>query len=81
MRRPARSGNGVERRDGTWAAFEVKLGPGAADEAARSLLRPADRIDPARHGRPSALVVLTGWRYAYRRPEGVCVVPIGTLGP
>ena len=32
----------VERRDGTWAAFEVKLGPGAVEEAARRLLRLAD---------------------------------------
>ncbi len=71
----------IERRDGTWAAFEVKLGPNAADDGARSLLRLADRIDPVRHGRPAALVVLTGWGYAYRRPDGVCVVPIGTLGP
>lgn len=71
----------VEKRDGTWAALEVKLGPGAVDEAARNLLRLANRVDPARHGRPSALVVLTGWGYGYRRPDGVCVVPLGALGP
>jgi hypothetical protein len=71
----------VERRDGTWAAFEVKLGPGAVDEAARGLLRLAARVDPARVGPPAALVVLTGWGYGYRRPDGVCVVPIGALGP
>jgi hypothetical protein len=71
----------IERRDGTWAAVEIKLGPSAVDEAARSLLRLADRVDPVRHGRPAALVVLTGWGYGYRRPDGVCVVPIGTLGP
>ncbi len=71
----------VERRDGTWAAFEVKLGPGAVDGAARSLLRLAERVDLARHGQPTALVVVTGWGYGYRRPDGVCVVPIGALGP
>jgi predicted AAA+ superfamily ATPase len=71
----------VERRDGTWAAFEVKLGPSAVDEAAGNLLRLAGRVDPARHGDPAALVVLTGWGYGYRRPDGVCVVPIGALGP
>jgi len=71
----------IERRDGTWAAFEITLGPSAVDEAARSLLRLADRVDPVRHGRPAALVVLTGWGYGYRRPDGVCVVPIGALGP
>ena len=71
----------VERRDGTWAAFEVKLGPGAADDGARSLLRLAERVDPDRHGPPAALVVVTGWGYGYRRPDGVCVVPAGALGP
>lgn len=71
----------VQRRDGTWAAFEVKLGPNAADQGAASLLRLADRIDRDRHPAPAALVVVTGWGYAYRRPDGVQVVPIGTLGP
>ncbi len=71
----------VERRDGEWAAFEVKLGPGAADDGARSLLRLAERVDASRHGPPAALVVVTGWGYGYRRPDGVCVVPAGALGP
>jgi predicted AAA+ superfamily ATPase len=71
----------VERRDATWAAFEVKLGPGQVDDAARTLLRLAERVDVERHGRPATLGVITGWGYAYRRPDGVAVVPIGTLGP
>ncbi len=71
----------IERRDGTWAAFEVKLGPGAVDEAARTLLRVAERIDADRHGPPAALAVITGWGYGYRRPDGVSVIPIGALAP
>jgi hypothetical protein len=71
----------IERRDGTWAAFEVKLGPGAVDEAARTLLRVADRVDSSRHGPPAALAVITGWGYGYRRPDGVSVIPIGALAP
>jgi hypothetical protein len=71
----------VERRDGSWAAFEVKLGPGAVDDGARSLLRLAERVDTSRHGQPAALVVVTGWGYGYRRPDGVCVVPVASLGP
>ena len=71
----------IEGRDGAWAAFEVKLGPGAVDEAARSLLRVAERVDIERHGPPAALVVITGWGYGYRRPDGVSVVPIGALAP
>lgn len=71
----------VERREGTWAAFEVKLGQSGVDAAATSLLRLAARIDPARHGPPAALAVITGWGYGYRRPDGVSVIPIGALAP
>jgi predicted AAA+ superfamily ATPase len=69
----------VERRNGAWAAFEVKLGPSSVDDGARSLLRLAERVDADRHGRAAALVVVTGWGYAYRRSDGVCVVPVGAL--
>jgi hypothetical protein len=51
------------------------------DAAAANLLRLAKRIDQRRHGTPVALVVITGWGYAYRRADGIDVVPIGTLGP
>lgn len=69
----------VQRRDGRWAAVEVKLGQGAIDAAASNLLRLAERIDTDKHGSPAALVVITGWGYAYRRPDGVTVVPVGAL--
>lgn len=71
----------VQRRDGAWAAFEVKLGPSAVDQGATTLLRLVQRIDRARESAPAALVVVTRWGYAYRRPDGVRVVPIGALGP
>lgn len=71
----------VEGRDGAWAAFEVKLGQGAIDRAAESLLRVAARVDPAKHGKPAVLGVITGWGYGYRRPDGVSVIPIGALAP
>ncbi|MEA2026789.1 MAG: DUF4143 domain-containing protein [Chloroflexota bacterium] len=71
----------VQRRDGAWAAFEVKLGQRAIDGAAAALLRLAERVDVERHGRPAALAVITGWGYAYRRADGVDVIPSGTLAP
>ncbi|MEW5991522.1 MAG: DUF4143 domain-containing protein [Chloroflexota bacterium] len=71
----------VEARDGRWGAFEVKLGLGAIDAAAATLLRLAARVDPERHGPPAVLAVITGWGYGYRRPDGVAVVPIGALAP
>jgi hypothetical protein len=71
----------IQLRDGRWAAFEVKLGQQAVDRAAAALLKLADRIDLDRHGRPAALAVITGWGYAYRRTDGVAVIPIGALAP
>lgn len=71
----------VQRRDGSWAAFEVKLGQAAIEAAAANLLRLAGRVDTDRHGRPAALAVITGWGYGYRRPDGVAVIPIGALAP
>ncbi|MDO8563021.1 MAG: DUF4143 domain-containing protein [Candidatus Limnocylindria bacterium] len=70
----------LEMRDGSWAALEVKLGQSKIDEGATSLLRVVNHIDTVRHGRPAFLAIVTGWGYAYRRPDGVFVIPIGTLG-
>lgn len=71
----------LELPNGRWAAFEIKLGEAAADTAAASLLHFAGKVDTARHGDPLALVVITGGRFAYRRADGVDVVPITALGP
>lgn len=67
----------VERPDGNWAAFEVKLGAAGEDAAATSLLRLAERVERE----PAALVVVNTGEYAYRREDGVYVVPLGVLGP
>ena len=67
--------------DGRWAGFEVKLNPDDADKAADALVRFADKVDQERAGRPSALGVITSHGLAYRREDGVLVLPIGALGP
>ncbi len=71
----------VETGDGRWMAFEVKLGQGQIDDAARSLMRFAERIDTARCGSPALLGVIVATGYGYRRKDGVAVIPIGALGP
>ena len=71
----------VELADGTWGAFEVKLGASRVDEAASSLLRFVERIDTTRSGEPAVLGVITATGYGYRRDDGVQVIPIGALGP
>ena len=69
----------VEYADGTWGAFEIKLGIGAVDEAAASLQKFAGKIDTDKVKPPAALTVITGNGFAYRRPDGVNVVPISAL--
>ena len=71
----------VQAADGTWAAFEVKLGAGMIDAAAATLLRFAKRVDPARSRAPAALAVIVAGGYGYVRGDGIGVIPIGALGP
>jgi len=66
--------------DGRWALVEVKMGQSRIDEGAAQLLKLAERIDQTREGRPSFLMVLTSTACAYRRKEGVVVVPLACLG-
>ena len=71
----------VDGGPGRWGAFEIKLGQGRIEEAARALLKFAGRVDTERCGEPAVLAVITGSGYGYRRTDGVCVVPVGALGP
>jgi len=69
----------IEYADGTWGAFEIKLGIGAVDAAADNLIKFADKINTDKMKPPAALTVITGNGFAYRRPDGVNVVPIGAM--
>ncbi len=68
----------VELADGSWSAFEIKLGANQIDEAAAKLLDINKKFE-----RPATtLCVICGRsNAAYRRPDGVCVVPITALKP
>jgi predicted AAA+ superfamily ATPase len=61
----------VEAADGRWAAFEIKLGPGRADEAAASLLKFVERVDTTRCGKPDTLGVIVATGYGYTRKDGI----------
>ncbi len=68
--------------DGRWGAIEVKLGDGVdvVDGAARNLLKFREIVDVEKMRKPSFLMVLSGTaKVAYKRPDGVLVVPIGCL--
>jgi predicted AAA+ superfamily ATPase len=66
--------------NGNWGAIEVKLGGSDnIEEAAKNLLKLKERVNTDKMREPAFLMVLTGMQYAYRRPDGVLVVPIGCL--
>ena len=71
----------VEVEPGRWAAFEIKLGLSRIDDAAKSLLKFADRVDTSRCGEPATLGVIVERGYGYVRPDGVSVIPLAALGP
>lgn len=71
----------ITLEDGRWAAVEVKMNPDRVDSAADSLLRFLDKVDTSKLGPPMFTAVITTRSPAYRRPDGVLVIPIAALGP
>ena len=67
--------------DGRWAPIEVELGSRQLDEAATHLRRLRERVDADRMGEPSFLAVVTAGATAYRRDDGVLVIPLACLRP
>jgi predicted AAA+ superfamily ATPase len=65
--------------DGRWAAIGIKLGNARIDDAAKSLLRLKGKVDEEKMGGPAFLMVIVSSGYAYKREDGVLVVPIGCL--
>ncbi|MGM9743049.1 MAG: ATP-binding protein [Candidatus Cryptobacteroides sp.] len=71
----------VHLRDGRYGLVEVKLGGDVLiGEGAQALLKLSGKIDTERMKAPSFMMVLVGiGTYAYRREDGVYVVPIECL--
>jgi predicted AAA+ superfamily ATPase len=69
----------ISLRDGRWAAIEVKMGASEIDDAAKHLLELKKSVDAQKMRDPSALIVLTATKLAYRRDDGVYVIPLGCL--
>jgi len=70
----------VELKDGTWAAFEVKLGGEKnIDAAARNLQKLASRVSETREAQVASLNVITAGNVSFTRPDGVNVVALGHL--
>jgi len=69
----------VHLKDGRWGAVEVKMGAREIEDAALNLKALRDKIDLDKMREPSFLMVLTATDFAYRREDGVQIVPIGCL--
>ncbi len=71
----------VHLRNGSYGLIEVKLGGDRLiDEGAETLKKLANKIDTTKMKAPAFLMVLIGvGAYAYRRKDGVYVVPVGCL--
>lgn len=71
----------IHLRDGFYGLIEIKLGGDSLiNEGADTLKKLESRIDITKMKIPSFLLVLTATgKYAYRREDGVYVVPIGCL--
>lgn len=71
----------LHRRNGSYALLEVKLGgEDKINEGAASMIELANNIDTDKMPAPSFMAVIIGvGKYAYRRKDGVYVLPIGCL--
>lgn len=71
----------VHLRNGKYGLIEIKLGgEKLIEEGAKNLMKLKEQIDTNKMKEPSFTMVLTGvGNYAYKRADGVMVVPIGCL--
>lgn len=71
----------VHLRNGSYGLIEIKLGgDNLIENGARTLITLSEKIDTTRMKSPSFLMVITAnGPYAYRRSDGIYVVPIGCL--
>ena len=70
----------VQKYNGDWCAFEIKLGIGQIEEAAKNLLKFASILDEKRVNPPKSLNIITGTGISYTRNDGVNVVSLSSLG-
>ena len=70
----------VHLRDGRYALIECKLGKSKIEEGAKNLLKIKKLIEKNdKVKNPEFLAILTGGKFAYTRPDGIKVIPIGCL--
>lgn len=70
----------IELEDGDWCAFEIKLGANQIESAANNLIKIKNSIEKENGKVPKVMCVICGMsNAAYKRPDGIYVVPITAL--
>lgn len=70
----------VQKNNGDWCAFEIKLGTGQIEEAATSLKKFVSILDKKNVKAPKSLNIITGTGISYTRKDGINVISIASLG-
>jgi len=70
----------VQKYNGDWCAFEIKLGIGQIEEAAASLNKFVSILDEKRVKPPKSLNIITGTGISYTRKDGINVISLSSLG-
>ena len=70
----------VQKYNGDWCAFEIKLGTGQIDEAAANLLKFISVVDTKKIKQLKSLNIITGTGISYTREDGINVISLASLG-
>ena len=70
----------VQKYNGDWIAFEIKLGTGQIEDAAANLKKLVTVLDLKKVKPPKSLNIITGTGVSYTRTDGVNVISIASLG-
>jgi len=70
----------VQKYNGEWCAFEIKLGTGQIDEAAAGLHKFVSILDTKKNKPPKSLNIITGTGISYTRKDGINIISLASLG-
>lgn len=70
----------VQKYNGDWCAFEIKLGTGQIEEAAASLNKLVSVLDKKKVKMPKSLNIITGTGVSYTRKDGINVISLSSIG-
>jgi predicted AAA+ superfamily ATPase len=70
----------VQKYDGSFSAFEIKLGTGQIDAAAKNLLKFESLLGDTSKSKLGSLNIITGTGISYKRKDGIHVISLASLG-